>query len=363
LFAGAALVGAGVTLFGCGGGSTPEDTPAPTPAVTPAPTPAPGPVKTAWDNHFAAFGAGADQIDDATMTAALEKIMLDYDAESKLAVFNDACQGNKVDAVDGSPPTKRDGYAEYTSLLEIEGFFRALFTQLGSAANLDKVGPIRASNSPSILEGDLPKGNVFLTWITKGLTGKNEITYATDSFSWAGNKVLKQNVVVTEPQKACESVVAVENTCVTGNKVCDGWNNHFAAFGAGQSFADDAALETALTKIMLDYTADSIVQVFDHRTEAYTTFDTPDKIKEMFKQLFTAMQAAKNEAGSTGLAVKLLEVEPTGLGGQGGGVFLVWESLSHPKATDTFVFDDVGKIIRQNIVVFTKDPAFLKVQV
>jgi len=50
--------------------------------------------------------------------------------------------------------------------------------------------------------------------------------------------------------------------------------------------------------------------------------------------------------------VKVLEVDETV-----NGVFLVWESLSHPKATDTFVFNDDGKIIRQNIVVKTKDPA------
>merc|ERR1712238_363469 len=310
---------------------------------------------------------GADQTDAATMKAALDKIMLDYDDESKVAVFNDKCEGNKDS---GSPPTKRDGYAEYTTPDEIRAFFNDLFTQLGKLANVEKVGPIPAvvdpvkPSSPSILEGDKPKGNVLLTWRTKDLPAANEITYATDSFSWQikGDKAMvwKQNIVVTEPGKACECVVAVASTCpATGNKVCDGWKNHLDAFGAGQGFAGDAAvLETALTKIMLDYTAESIVQVFDHRDEAYNTFNTPEAIKEMFKQLFTDMQAEGRGAAGTGLAVKLLEVEPTY-----NGAFLVWESLSHPEATDTFVFNADGKIIRQNIVVQTKVPAGLKVQV
>jgi len=336
----------------------------------PSPPSAPTTIKTAWDNHFDAFAKGADQTDDATMKAALDQIMLDYDTESTVAVFNDKCEGNKVDLVDPNPPTKRNGYAEYKTPDEIRAFFSGLFTQLGKLANVKNVGPIPAvldppkASSPSILEGDKPKGNVFLTWRTKDLTGVSEITYATDSFSWQIKEgkamVWKQNIVVTEPGKECPDVDAVASTCpATGNKVCDGWKNHLDAFGAGQGFAGDAAvLETALTKIMLDYTAESIVQVFDHRDEAYNTFNTPEAIKEMFKQLFTAMDAVKTDADGTGLAVKLLEVEPTS-----NGVFLVWESLSHPKATDTFVFDDEGKIIRQNIVVFTKDPAGLKVQV
>jgi len=332
---------------------TPAPTPAATPAVTPAPTPAPTAVEKAWANHFATFGAGANQKDEASMNAALDGIMKDYDADSTVAVFNDKCVGY------GATETN-NGYAEYTTPETIRGFFRALFTQLGSADNLAKVGP--EPGNPVILSGDKPNGNVFLTWSTTGLTGENVIEWATDSFSWQTKEgvamVWKQNIVATEPNKDCLEAAKVARDCTANQKVCDGWDNHFTAFGAGQGFADDAALETALTQIMLDYTAESIVQVFDTRAEKYEKFGTPAAIKEMFKQLFTAMQAAKNDAGSTGLAVKLLEVEP-----KFNGVFLVWESLSHPKATDTFVFDDAGKIIRQNIVVQTKAPVGLKVQV
>jgi len=345
------LVGAGITLCGCGPAKT-TDPPA-------NPKTPPTPVELAWGNHFAAFGAGANQKDDATMKAALDQIMIDYDNESMVAVFNDKCDGNK------GTTTQRNGYTEFKTETEIRGFFSNLFTQLGSADNLDKVGPIdsgKKEGAPVVLSGNkLIRGNVFLTWSTKDLTGVNVIDWATDSFSWQTKdgvaKVWKQNIVATEPGKTCGEAAVVARDCSDNQKVCDRWDNHFAAFVAGQGFTDDTELEAALTKIMLDYTADSIVQVFDTRTQAYDKFDTPAAIKEMFKQLFTAMQEAKTDDGN-GLATKLLEVEP-----KFNGVFLVWESTSHPKATDTFVFDDDGLIIRQNIVVQTKAPAEVKVQV
>jgi len=345
LLAGAALVGAGFTLCGCGGGEDP--TPAPTPAP---PTPAPTIIEKAWSNHFDAAIAGADQGGDA----ALDKIMLDYDNESTIAFFNDVCEGNT-----GDPATKRDGYTEYKTLEEIRAFYKALFLQLGSSANLDKVGP--TDGGPVVLSGDNAAANVFLTYRTN-LTGEKEIKYATDSYSWQTKegvaKLWKQNIVTTEPKRPCGDALnyVPGRDCTANQAVCDGWDNHFAAFGAGAD-VKNAENAGALEKIMLDYTPDSIVQVFDTRLETHSTFKTVDAIKGMFKQLFTDIDAAKGTNG-IGLNVKILEVEP-----KFNGVFLVWESLSHPKATDTFVFNDAGKIIRQNIVVHTKIPTTVNVLV
>jgi len=328
-------------LCGCGGGEDP----------TPAPTPAPTIIEKAWSNHFDAAIAGADQGGDA----ALDKIMLDYDEESTIAFFNDACEGN----TGGNPPTKRDGYTEYKTLEEIRAFYKALFLQLEASANLDKVGP--KDGGPVVLSGDNAAANVFLTYRTT-LTGEKEIKYATDSYSWQTKegvaKLWKQNIVTTEPNRSCGDAVnySPETDCTANQKVCDGWDNHFAAFGAGVDVANEDHAG-ALDKIMLDYTADSIVQLLDTRTETYSTFKTVDAIKGMFKTLFTDIDAAKDNNG-IGLNVKILEVEP-----KFNGVFLVWESLSHPKATDTFVFNDAGKIIRQNIVVETKTAANVNVLV
>lgn len=363
VFSGATLVGAGLTLCGCRGGT--EKTPAP----TPAPNPAPSEVQTAWDNHFAAFGAGAgsDANTDAR-TEALEKILADYDSESVIATFNDKCPGSK------DTETSREGYAEYK--LENDGiknFFDALFTQLyqdpATGTTGLTVGPIDNPENPVVLEGSNPEGNVFLTWKTSGLPDARAIKQATDTFSWRiknGKAIIwKQNIVTTEDGKACPTGDKIADPCAAEPelKLCVGWKNHFDAFGAGTSSTDDSQERAdALNKIMEDYTEDSIVQVYDNRltnpndaTKAYSKFVGKEQIKGMFTQLFKDI-TKENPAD---VAVRLLEVEK-----DFDGVFLVWESASHPKATDTFVFDKDGKIIRQNIVVTTKEPPpELKVQV
>jgi len=113
-------------------------------------------------------------------------------------------------------------------------------------------------------DGDKPEGNAFLTWRTH-LTGAEEIKYATDSFSWqlkeGKAKIWKQNIITTELGKPCGEVEIDAKDCTANQPLCDGWKNHFDTFGAGgPTSADNAG---ALEKIMKDYTAESIVQVFD----------------------------------------------------------------------------------------------------
>merc|ERR1719296_741594 len=355
LLSGAALVGAGVTLCGCGNAKT---TAGPTPAPTSAP--APGEVQTAWDNHFTAFGGGAGSAaNSAERTKALDDIMKDYDSESVIATFNDKCIGSKDNT------QERDGYTEHKFESDgIRNFFDGLFTQLNTApaASLTNVGP--GGGNPVVLEGTNPEGNVFLTWRTAGLPADRDIKLATDSFSWKiknGKAMIwKQNIVTTEEAKACSTETKIANPCVTADPkpaMCGGWDNHLAAFGAGAgSAADSAARTRALDIIMKDYTEASLVQVHDNTVEdagatAYSKFEGISQIRGMFDELFTAIKAKEQTVGgapSQGLDVRLLEVEP-----DFSGVFFVWESFSHPKATDTFVFDSAGKIIRQNIVVST----------
>jgi len=278
-------------------------------------------VASVWANHFSAFGA-----------FDLNKIMKDYDDGSLVSIFNDKCAGG----------ASRTGYSEYKGTHEIRAMFDGLFTQLGrDAGNLDAVGP--NNGSPVVLNGEPPNGNVFLTWRTQNLVGENVIQYATDTFSFrleGGHvyKILKQNIVVTEPNKACvDSGTALATTGSDG--IYAAWTNHFTAFGGADA-----------DKIMDDYTADSLVQVYDIRDNSYTQFHGLSAIKQMFIDLFAAIGAAAVN-GDPGVTVPLQQIEP-----EYNGVFLVWTSNSHPKATDTFVFDDNHKIIRQNIVVTSKDP-------
>lgn len=319
-----------LSLWGCGGGS--DDT-------TGAPTPAPAPaysattVQLAWNNHL-----------DAFVTMDTTKIMLDYDEESMIAVYNDHC------TITSASMANPRGYKTYKGTDAIKGFFTELFTQLDqNISNVVALGP-KAFDTPdagaSIMEktGDeVANANVFLTWRTQNLD--KPIDYATDSFSWktvGDNFVINlQTIVTTEPQGACEETTASEPPA-PDNPLKQGWDNHFACFGA----------RNATTECMMaDYTETSIVQLWDNTKNELKTYTGIDPIQDMFKALFMAMADERTDADdkdTEGLQVGLLE-----LNAKYSSVFLVWESTSHPKATDTFTF--VGdKIARQNIVVSSK---------
>jgi hypothetical protein len=111
-----------------------------------------------------------------------------------------------------------------------------------------------------------------------------------------------------------------------------GWDNHFAAFA-----------EQDVEKILLDYTEDSEINIYDWTTKEESVHTGLDAIGTMFGGLFTALH------DTTTLAAPVVMVEHKPIP----QVFLVWETPSSGflKVTDSFLFDDAGKIIRQNIVV------------
>merc|ERR1711884_327109 len=152
-------------------------------------------------------------------------------------------------------------------------------------------------------------------------------------------KVDLQTIVTTEEDTPCVNSPTASPT--DGNEsIYAAWNNHFSAFGG-----------KLLDKIMEDYTEESIVQVFDNKDKTYNAYTGLAAIRGMFDDLFKAI-AAGAVGGDEGVQVGLLEIDV-----KYNSVFLVWQSNSHPKATDTFIFyevDGVSKIARQNIVVETK---------
>jgi len=249
------------------------------------------------------------------------------------------------------------GYEEHKGEEEIKAFFMALFTQLKEKVptgtplnNLTAVGPAGQTidslmGDPAVtVESVLAGSSVFLTWRTAGLT--KSIDLATDSFAFAkvgdAYKISKQNIVKTEKPKNCVDN-NFKNTTLgvckeEDHKTCKGWANHFAAFG-GQN----------VTLIMDDYTDASFVQVYDNnkagKDGGYSTYKGMEQIKGMFETLFA--QIGGNESG---VEVKVLDVDT-----DKNTVFLVWTSKSHPKATDTFIFDDQGKILTQTIVASRND--------
>merc|ERR1740116_695468 len=105
-----------------------------------------------------------------------------------------------------------------------------------------------------------------------------------------------------------------------------------------------------MTKIMLDYLDTSIIRIFDYNGDLYSKHEGLAAIEAMFTGLFAAINAGA-VGGDAGVDVRYLDVQP-----EYKSVFLVWTSFSHPKATDTFLFDDEGKIVRQNIVATSESP-------
>lgn len=328
LAVGSLLAGASVSLWGCGGGGDTTVAPAPS-SPTQAPGPAPTPydpttVQKVWDNHFGAFGA-----------YDVQGIMKDYDATSKIATYNDNC------FADGQATPA--GLAYYEGVAAITGFFEALFSQLNETEAINFVGP--KNEKAVVKEGvsGVHDANVFLTWSTRAdLT--TPIVKATDSFSFkkVGNdyKIDIQTIVTTEEKTPCPSPVLTQKPDKGDKPINQGWDNHLASFGTKN-----------ITGIMMDYDENSIVQVYDFNGDTYTEHTGLVAIETMFVALFKAITDGATTIGdpdTEGVQIGLLEVDP-----DFDSVFLAWKSNSHPKATDTFIFNG-ATIARQNIVVTTK---------
>jgi len=258
--------------------------------------------------------------------------MADYDEESVVAVYNDACTDPNNQLV-----------AEYTGMGEIKAMFKGLFDTLGRNIDNVKVESFGENVVNPICEPDdvadtsLPDlSNVFLVWSAVN----HSFTHATDTFTWKdGYKVKKQNIVLTEPDGACAGANLKKPADPSPGLITAGWDNHFKAFG-----------DKNVTLIMKDYTDLSVIRIWDNTKSVYSVHTGLDEIETMFTQLFAAISAeGDGSADSEGIKVPLISVTP-----QYNSVLLVWESFSNPKATDTFIFTDEGKIIRQNIVTSSK---------
>ena len=123
-----------------------------------APAYNPTSVQEAWDNHFSAFG-GQD----------LDKIMLDYDADSVLKAYDFTSK------------------MQYTHVGEvaIRGFFAGLFTLLSDLSGL---------TAPTVEVTEAPNKQVYLIWCcpTSGITSAQDTFIYTDAF-----KISRQNIAYT----------------------------------------------------------------------------------------------------------------------------------------------------------------------
>merc|ERR1711924_457117 len=180
----------------------------------------------------------------------------------------------------------------------------------------------------AIVEEGNPK-QVFLIWRcpTSGFT------HATDTFLFDdAGKIVRQTVVIyNEGAPAGKAPLCTEPQ---GGPVQASWDNHFAAFG-GQD----------VDKVLKDYTENSVIKVYDQITGELAEFKGLKGVKELFTGLFKALH------DTSGLAAPAIRVDP-GSEGIAGSVFLVWRcpTSGFTHVTDTFLFDEDGKIAKQNIV-------------
>merc|ERR1712154_11601 len=156
---------------------------------------------------------------------------------------------------------------------------------------------------------------------------------------------MRQNIVTYEPGN-CNPSGLVSKRRRLQTPIQDAWANHFEAFGLQNT-----------TQILLDYVETSIIRVYDFTTNTYQKVEGLAAIETMFNDLFAAINA-KKVGEDTGVVAPNNNGETVESPDR--STFLVWRSYSHPRATDTFLYNDAGKIVRQNIVVSTNSSAMIQ---
>jgi len=253
------------------------------------------PVQQSWDNHFAAFG-GQD----------VERVLLDYTEDSMITVYDQTSGAQTV----------------HRGLRGVRDCFTGLFARLSDLSDL--AAPVievhEAANGQP--------GSVFLIWRCPA-SGYAE---ATDTFIFdSRGKILRQNVVVVDTQANADSYPQASEAPIGSGPVRDGWENHFQAFGAQH-----------VGQIMLDYTDESVVTVYNHVTGDKSVYEGLSGVRSCFEGLFASLHDTSD------LGAPIIHVE------EGAAeVFLIWRAPAsgYESATDTFIFNAEGKILRQNVVV------------
>jgi len=315
-------------------------------------------IQPAWDNHFAGFGAGvSSKKDTVERMAALDKIMLDYDEASIVSIW-DAAKSDAENCKDGDVKNCKPK-VEHRGLHAIKSMFDGLFDGLQGCTDAGVTGGLGAKLE--VVEPTMSTpGSVFLVWEC----AHAGFYKATDTFVFEGVMIRKQNIVIETKSSAASSsllqqfgasdpILAGPDWAYNPNTVQEAWNNHFAAFGKGATANVGDDHTEALDMIMKDYTEASVVHIaaYAEGATAIPTFDVHqgvDAIRAMFNGLFDTIDDTCN------LGAPLVEVT----GDEGGAhvakqVFLVWRipASKYKWATDTFVFDEDLKIVKQNIVV------------
>jgi len=242
--------------------------------------------------------------------------LVDYSEESVITTFDQTTSTKTV----------------YTGLEGARECFVGLFKSLPDLTDL--AAPVQVVKEATAYA----PGSVLLIWKCPA----SGYTQATDTFIFdASSKILRQNVVfVYQDPKGDGKVVEKNDTEESSGSgpVHDGWSNHFAAFGAQD-----------VEKIVADYVESSEITVFNHVDGSKTEYKGLAGARNCFEGLFKSLFDTSN------LGAPIVHVEENAAGGQ---VLLVWNAAAsgYVRATDTFIFNSAGKILRQHVVVHFEVP-------
>lgn len=117
-----------------------------------------------------------------------------------------------------------------------------------------------------------------------------------------------------------------------------------------------AFTEQDVDRICLHYTSSSVITVYDHVTGTRTDHTGLAGVRLRFEHLFENLPDRSDLAAPIQLLHEASRHEP-------GSAFRIWQcpASGYLQCTDTFIFDTASKIMRQNVVIYYKDPTMRRV--
>lgn len=198
----------------------------------------------------------------------------------------------------------------YEGLKDIKKYYKSAFDFVNIRTPVQRI-----AESP-----DAAPLGVFFAWSSDSNMGTETL------ISNSQGKVVRENVVIYSKLAPVQAA----------------WNNHFRSWLAGN-----------LTRILEDYTEDSVVTVFNRNAGGSPNeFKGIEAISGLFKGFFFPTLFNTNDLKAP------IQLITEAKGSAPGSVFVAWSAPAsgYVEATGTFVFDGNNKILRQNGVVTHQDP-------
>jgi hypothetical protein len=257
-----------------------------------------GTVKQGWDNHVNGFVAQNKTL-----------ILQDYTEESILLVHDF-----------GSGVSRK-----FTGLTEIGNAFDTLWNYMNT----------KTFYVNQAVVDENPRNHVFLSWRMD-----TKIKNAVDTFDFVGAKIVYQTLAISVYEETTEFLLnadsggtAINSTMDTG-AATDVFARHFEAFGTKN-----------MTKMLLDYSSDCVINVLDLTTNILKTFNGLDGVRALFNVIFADIVPSLNNQVQVPVDYTTEESND-----RHAAEFLAitWPGLA-PNWVDTFLYNGQNQFYIQNI--------------